>query len=199
MMVPGANFADYADNSYGDDIKDKRFPDVLQMAIQKNNQPPNPVLMRNNPGSGSSGSSIGSNKNFEIVTPPHNEARARAVNRLLRLLSEAKAKSARVSSISKKFLGALARSNALPTTTKTIAPLVQYKGSTAIPLPGKRTPINPAATRSAIELNRSEPKEADIEFGSQAGNDSIDDMYSDDVGLVEGTDEDQIGKPLLLQ
>lgn len=179
------------ENSYSDVIKDKRFPEDPSTGITKNSQPPNPVLMRNNPATGSS-SGINNNKNHEIVPPPHNEARARAVNRLLRLLSEAKAKSARVNSISKKFLGALARSNALPTpqtTSKTVVPLAQYKGSIAIPLPGKRTSIN------------SEPKDPDVEnleFNSQVINDSIDDMYSDDADFAEGT-EDQIGKALSIQ
>lgn len=189
MVAPGSSY-DYIENPYGDVIKDKRYPDVIQMAMQKNTQPPNPVLMRNIP-AGSASSNSG-NKNFEIITPPHNEARARAVNRLLRLLSEAKANSAGVNSISKKFLGALARNNALPV-SKTIVPLVQYKGSTAIPLPGKRTSIS-----SRIPL-QPEPKDivGDLEFASQAEDGSIDDMYSDDI--VAGTDEDQIGKPLLIR
>lgn len=200
MLTPGSNLADL-ENSYSDVIKDKRFPEDSSTSIQKNSQPPNPVLMRNNPGTGSGS---GMNKNYEIVPPPHNEARARAVNRLLRLLSEAKAKSARVNSISKKFLGALARSNALPTpqtTTKTVVPLVQYKGSIAIPLPGKRTSINSGMTRSAIEFGRSEPTDAtveNLEFNSQAINDSVNDIYNDDVDFAEAT-EDQIGKSLLVQ
>ena len=188
-MSPGLSY-DYMESPYGDVIKDKRYPDVTQTVYQKNNQPPNPVLMRNNPGTGSSSSSGGGNKNFEIVTPPHNEARARAVNRLLRLLSEAKANSAGVNSISKKFLGALARNNALPV-SKAVVPLVQYKGSTAIPLPGKRTSIS-----SRIPLE-SKDVVGDFEFANQSEDDSIDDMYSDDIAA--GTEEDQIGKHLIIQ
>lgn len=182
--MAGTSFVDYMENSYDDVNKDKRYPDVAP--VLKTNQPPNPVLMRNNPGS----------KNFEIVTPPHNEARARAVNRLLRLLSEAKANSGRVNSISKKFLGALARNNALPPTTssKAVAPLVQYKGSTAIPLPGKRSSISSgAAPLFPVDLQRT-PDDivGHLEYASQPEDDSLDIV---DDSFVD----DEMGKPFFKQ
>lgn len=193
VMTPGADFVDYGEGLDEDVIKDKRYPDVIQAAIQRNGGVrPNPVLMRNNPIiSGKS-----SNKNFEILPPPHNEARARAVSRLLRLLSEARANSAAgANSISKKFLGALARNNALPASgPKAILPFVQYKGSTAIPLPGKRTLINSGAPR--ILDNRSEATDTDahLEFSNQVEEFPIEDVYSDDAMLGMGEDEDQTGK-----
>lgn len=192
-MTHGSDFVDYGESSDDDVIKDKRYPDVIQAAIQKNGVRPNPVLMRNNPiiNVGKS-----SNKNFEILPPPHNEARARAVTRLLRLLSEARANSAAgANSISKKFLGALARNNALPASgPKAIVPFVQYKGSTAIPLPGKRTSINSGASR--IPDNRSQATDTNghLEFPSQAEEIPIEDVYSDDVMFSMQEDEDQIGK-----
>lgn len=73
----------------------------------------------------------------EIISFPNSEARTRAVARLLRLFSEAKMDPRRAGSISKKFIGALARNNALPTSTKPSSN-IQYRGSLAIPLPGKR-------------------------------------------------------------
>ena len=73
----------------------------------------------------------------EIIAFPNNEARTRAVTRLLRLFTEARMDPRRVGSISKKFIGALARNNALPAPTKP-ASGIQYRGSLAIPLPGKR-------------------------------------------------------------
>lgn len=183
-MTPGLDL-DSADNTYGEVIKDKRYPDDPQLAIQNNSQLPNLNPTRSSSASGNSNM----NRNLEIVAPPHNEARAKAVNRLLRLLSEAKAKSARVNSISKKFLGALARSNGLPA-SKMVTPSVQYKGSIAIPLPGKRNFNNRG-------LSRSESPETAIqrlELASQPEADSIDDMYSDDdVNLVSEVDDDQIG------
>ena len=190
VMTTGSDFVDYGESSDDDVIKDKRYPDVIQAAIQRNGVRPNPVLMRNiNVGKSS-------NKNFEILPPPHNEARARAVTRLLRLLSEARANTAAgANSISKKFLGALARNNALPASgPKAIVPFVQYKGSTAIPLPGKRTLINSGASR--IPDNRSEATDTDghLEFPSQAEEIPIEDVYSDDVMFGMQEDEDQIGK-----
>lgn len=74
----------------------------------------------------------------EIITFPNNEARTRAVTRLLRLFTEAKMDPRRVGSISKKFIGALARNNALPPPMKQAASNIAYRGSLAIPLPGKR-------------------------------------------------------------
>lgn len=193
VMTPGADFLDYGEGLDEDVIKDKRYPDVIQAAIQRNGGVrPNPVLMRNNPII----SSKSSNKNFEILPPPHNEARARAVSRLLRLLSEARANSAAgANSISKKFLGALARNNALPASgPKAILPFVQYKGSTAIPLPGKRTLINSGAP--GILDNRSEATDTDahLEFSNQVEEFPMEDVYSDDVMLGMGEDEDQTGK-----
>lgn len=73
----------------------------------------------------------------EIIAFPNNEARTRAVTRLLRLFSEGRMDPRRVGSISKKFIGALARNNALPPPTKPTSG-IQYRGSLAIPLPGKR-------------------------------------------------------------
>jgi hypothetical protein len=117
--------------SLGDVSKDKRYPEVVQMAMPRSNyRPANPVLL---------GHSVG--KVQEIVTPPRNEARARAFNRLVRLLSEAKGNNPKAAS-TKKFLGQLARNNGLPapaTKPKMLLPMVQYKGSMGIPLPGKRS------------------------------------------------------------
>ena len=176
---------DDMENSYGEVIKDKRYPEDPQMAIQNNSQSPDLVAMRTN----SAVANGKMNRNLEIVPPPHNEARARAVNRLLRLLSEAKAKSSRVNSISKKFLGALARSNGLPA-SKTVAPLVQYKGSIAIPLPGKRAFKN----QEGAQFGTPESFIQRLELVSQPEDDSLEEMYSDDdANLVREMDDNQAG------
>ena len=114
---------------FGDVSKDKRYPEVIQMAMPRSNyRPANPVL-------------LGHSAGHAIVTPPRNEARARAFNRLVRLFSEAKGNNPKAAS-TKKFLGQLARNNGLPapsTKPKMLLPMVQYKGSMGIPLPGKRS------------------------------------------------------------
>ena len=77
----------------------------------------------------------------DISVPFQNEARNRALSRLLRLLSAVQA-NPKLQSKSKKFLGSLARSNGLPIASSPTfknVPTLLYKGSTAIPLPGKRS------------------------------------------------------------
>lgn len=186
-MTSGSDFVDYVESTDDDAIKDKRYPDLTG----KNSQRPNAVLMRSNP---SVGGKSGSNKNFEIITPPHNEARARAVSRLLRLLSEARANSAGVNSISKKFLGALARNNALPSGSKASVPFVQYKGSTAIPLPGKRTSFDLEPLRLPIHRSEAGDTNEHLEFTSEAEEYPIEDIYTDDVILGLEEDQQHIGK-----
>lgn len=183
-MTPGSDFGEYVESTDDDVIKDKRYPDVMGI----NSQRPNPVLMRSNPSVG-----VKSNKNFEILTPPHNEARARAVSRLLRLLSEARANSANVNSISKKFLGALARNNGLPSGSKATAPFVQYKGSTAIPLPGKRTLIDSGALRLPVHRSEVGDISEHLQFNNQAEEYPTEDIFTDDVILGLGEDEEQTG------
>ncbi|XP_057364856.1 uncharacterized protein LOC130685555 [Daphnia carinata] len=182
IMTPGSDFVEYVQSTDDDVIKDKRYPDVMGI----NNQRPNSVLIRGNPNVG-----VKSNKNFEILTPPHNEARARAVSRLLRLLSEARANSANVNSISKKFLGALARNNGLPTGPKATAPFVQYKGSTAIPLPGKRTSIDWGALRHPVHRSEIADTSENLQFNNQAEEYPTEDIFTDDVILGLGEDEEQ--------
>ena len=116
-------------------MRDKFYPDVMQQ--QQKKVVPNPVMMRN---AASTGRINGHGYGEVVAPPPPNEARARAVNRLLRLLAEAQTNSKKASYISKKFLGALAKSNAIPTYPKALGlpSNIQYKGSMAIPLPGKR-------------------------------------------------------------
>lgn len=118
--------------------KDKRYPEIPQPIVSAGSpHRPNPVLMRNMPPS----APIVFIPETPVATIPHSEIRARAVNRLLRLLAEAKIRNS--PSISKKFLGALARGNALPLTPPRALSSggIQYKGSMAIPLPGKRSGV----------------------------------------------------------
>ena len=69
-----------------------------------------------------------------MTASQYNKARNKAINRFLRLMSHAKAHPKLDSFFkSKKFLAALARNNALPKTN-----IIQFKGSTAIPLPWKK-------------------------------------------------------------
>lgn len=107
----------------------------------------------------------------EIVPPPRNEARTRAFNRLLRLISEAKANNPKATS-TKKFLGQLARNNGLPapgTKPKMLLPMVQYKGSMGIPLPGKRStyPTMNEDDLLDVELMNDGEEYADLSEGKQ--------------------------------
>lgn len=174
-----------------DDVsKDKRYPEATVPLASPHR--PNPVMMRNTPPSAAAVvSRPAGTETRKIFLPPHSEVRARAVNRLLRLLADAKTSPKTYNSVSKKFLGALARGNALPgapfpSRFQPSSSLVQYKGSTAIPLPGKRN----AEMASAYSLT---PQYYPWSTDDNAAGEDEDDYYSDAEGLdLETAGEESI-------
>lgn len=143
------------------------------------------VMLIDNPDFITSDDEIGKNKRypvaqtpiktFQVDEPQYNDARMAAIDRLLRLISEARANSKTETSYkTKKHIGALARNNAVPHRTRTSS--VPNKGSGFDPSPTKRTPFRTGHDDEGFLYEKTKNYD---EVLSKMQDDSLD-MYADD-------------------